>query len=427
MDRRFSASFLTYVLAFAAAGLPPFLLLPFLTRMLNAAEFGSATLFVTLCQLFASFSSFGTHGYVSVRYFNGATRDWGSSVPAAFAIIAALHTVLFVLYVVAGRWIAELLSLPFYALGMVLLASALLCMNFIFLAVYQSSNRPGYYLLARCIQAAGEIGLCLLVLYFFTTGAEARILTLPVAIAAAGLLGLIYCRRVGALRTDDLKNSLKGALRFGLPMLPHVAAVTLVSFLDRLMIASIMGSEELGIYMAASQLGLVMLLVIEPFNKAYAPWLFARLTKNSDAVRAQIVRMTYLVFLFLLLVGFAATAATLFFYDRIVGPQFSAGRHLLPFIIGGIVIQGMYYTVVNYLFFVEKTYILSAISVTTVLTGIAVTFCMTSSFGLTGAAASLAINNAVLFGLVWFFAAREVKLPWFAALSLPTLGKRASR
>lgn len=417
LDRQLSGSFIIYAIAFAVAGLSPFVLLPFLTRNLSSAEFGIAAFFITCCQLMANFASLGTHGYVSVRYFKSHTRGWGSAITAAMTVVIVVHLALFVVLLVAGEWIERWLSMPLYAINLLAAASLLLCMNFIYLAVYQSSDNPKYYLAARVVQAVFEISLCLAAIYFYSATAKARIYTFPVAVGMAGLIGIYFCRKMDAFSFDGFRESIRRALRFGLPMLPHVAAGTLISFLDRIIIAAVMGPDDLGVYMAAAQLGLVMLLVIEPFNKAYAPWLFSRLAEGTAEMRVKIVRLTYLFFAVLMIIGVIATVGALIVYDFIIGAQFGAGRRLVPLIVAAYVIQGMYYTVVNYLFYSEKTYVLSAISVTTVILSSGINYVMVSLYGLQGAAISLAMNNLILFLLVWFFAAREVKLPWLSALS----------
>ena len=415
LDRRFSGAFMMFVAAFSVAGLSPFVLLPFLTRNLSADEFGVAALFITLCQLMANFTSLGTHGYVSVQYFKSSPRGWGSVVTAAMLLIFAVHAGLLVVFAVAGPWLADTLSVPQAMLALVIVSSLLLCMNFVYLSVYQSSERPQYYLLSRLIQTVLEVGLCLALLFLAgQTDAGVRVYTFPLALAVVGLGGLVYGWINDVFSTEGLGEKLRGAARFGLPMLPHVAAGTLVSFLDRIIIAAVSGPASLGIYMAATQLGLVMLLLIEPFNKAYAPWLFARLAENTSAARAKIVRFTYLFFLVLAVAGIAAAIAAFMFYDLIVGSQFSEGRVLVPLIVAGYVAQGLYYTVVNYLFYAEETYILSGVSVATAIVGTGITYGMILMFGLIGAAASLAINNTILFILVWFFAARAVSLPWLS-------------
>jgi O-antigen/teichoic acid export membrane protein len=413
LDRRFSGAFLMYIAAFGVAGLAPFILLPFLTRNLSAEEFGAAALFVTVCQLLANFASLGSHGYVSVQYFKASPRSWGSSVSAVMLLILLTHFFLFLAFVAGKSWIASWLRLPVPTIALALCTSGLICMNFVYLSIYQSSSKPQLYLLARSIQAAMEIGLCLILIEFASQpDAGVRIYTFPLAVAAAGLLGLGYCLSIGAFSRAGLSSSLKGAARFGLPLLPHLTSGTIISLLDRIIIATVLGKAELGIYMAATQLGLAMLLMIEPFNKAYAPWLFARLAENDVRSKLTVVRFTYLFFVALILAGLAVMGVAYVLFDMIVGSAYSEGRILVPFIVMSYIGQGMYYTMVNYLFYVEKTYILSAISVSVAIVGTGVTYFMVMFFGLEGAAFSGVISYALLFGLVWFFAAREVKMPW---------------
>ena len=271
-DRKFSGAFLTYAFAFAVAGGSPFLLLPVLTRSLSAAEFGVAAFFLMLCQLLASVSSFGTHGFISVQYFKKSPNSWGSNVSASMIIVWFTHFCLLAAVFQFEPSLNEFWKLPAGTLYLVVFSSALLCTNYLYLSIFQSRQQPNYYLLLRLVQVCLEIGLCVsLVVIISNPDEKIRTMTFPIAVGAAGLVGLLSCIRTGVFASKDLWRSIRRALSFGVPMLPHLAAGMIVSFLDRLTIASILGQSSLGIYMAATQLGLAMLLVIEPFNKAYAP------------------------------------------------------------------------------------------------------------------------------------------------------------
>jgi O-antigen/teichoic acid export membrane protein len=81
----------------------------------------------------------------------------------------------------------------------------------------------------------------------------------------------------------------------------------------------------------------------------------------------------------------------------------------------GFVLQGMYYAVVNYLFYAERTGRLSMVSGATAVMGCLTSYVLTTQYGLTGAGASFVLNNAVLFALVWYAAAKAVPMPWFQA------------
>ena len=88
---------------------------------------------------------------------------------------------------------------------------------------------------------------------------------------------------------------------------------------------------------------------------------------------------------------------------------------LIPWMVAGFVCQGMYYTQVNYLFFVERTGRLSMVTGATAVGGVLISFALTRTFGLQGAGASFLINNLILFLLVWLVASRAVPMPWSLA------------
>jgi O-antigen/teichoic acid export membrane protein len=191
-----------------------------------------------------------------------------------------------------------------------------------------------------------------------------------------------------------------------------VAAGTAITYLDRMVVSSLLGAPSLGLYMAAMQIGMVMIALVEPLNKALAPWLFRQLARNDEAVRRMIVRRTYGLFVALALVGVVLAAAAWLLFERLVGAAYAEARPLVPWMVAGFVLQGMYYAVVNYLFFAERTGRLSATSSTVAVVGVGVSTLLTSQWGLVGAAVSFTINNALLLLLVWAVAAASVPMPW---------------
>jgi O-antigen/teichoic acid export membrane protein len=87
-------------------------------------------------------------------------------------------------------------------------------------------------------------------------------------------------------------------------MLPHIVAGTAITYMDRLVVSSQLGTESLGIYMVAMQVGMGMIALIEPLNKALAPWLFERLSKGANQeVRHMIVQRTYQLYIALAIMG----------------------------------------------------------------------------------------------------------------------------
>src|SRR5690606_2773692 len=83
-------------------------------------------------------------------------------------------------------------------------------------------------------------------------------------------------------------------LRFGVPLVPHVAGVFLLVSVNRFVINVELGLAQTGIYMVAVQFSAALALVFESINKAYVPWLFERLKRDQLNEKRQIVCLTYI-------------------------------------------------------------------------------------------------------------------------------------
>lgn len=400
-----------YAMAFGIAGFVPFVLLPVLTHALTPEEFGTVTFMLMVAVIMGNTAGLGAHGYVSVRYFKETADVFARTlvscltlVGVSYAGIAVLATVFLGVgvlqsYMPTGLWVLALLS------------GFAISLNSVYLATFQASRRPKFYLLLRALQGSGEIALCLLLLGW-SMGLWARALSYPIAIGLSAILGLVLCFRLGLLGPRLQLPDMRGPFRFGLPMVPHVFAGTVLVFADRLIVSDILGPAALGIYMAAAQIGLALMLIIEPVNKAFAPWLFARLSANSFEDKQMVVRMTYLFALVLAVSAVSLLVIAHFAFERLVGPDFTDARSLLLWVTGGFVFQGLYYMVVNYLFFAERTGLLSTISVSMSLVTIAAMYFFTTHFGTSGAAIVFFVMNAANFLTVFAASQWLIPMPW---------------
>lgn len=407
-------SVLIYAVAFAVAGATPFLLLPILTRQLSPQQFGEVTSFLVLALMLSNVAGLSANGFVAVRWFKAPPAQFAGLAGTTVAAIVAAHLVAALVIALLHPLLQELLGLALLPSLLAVAAGLALSVNLVWLSIFQSSGAPLLYLRARIVQAAAEILLCIGLLALLAPVAGARTLSYTAALALSALAGAWWCRTRGQVRFGIDREALRSLAAFGLPMLPHVVAGSALTYLDRVVVSSVLGADSLGLFMAAMQIGMVMVVLIEPLNKALAPWLFERLAKDDATVRRLIVRNTYVLYAALAAVGLAVAAAATLFFDTIVGPRYAAARPLVPWMVAGYVFQGMYYGVVNYLFYAEKTGRLSVVSGLTAVVGCGVSYALTSSFGLLGAGISFAFNNALLFMLVWIVAARAVPMPWRA-------------
>lgn len=403
---------LIYGAAFAVAGAVPFLLLPILTKTLSPVEFGEVTSFLILAGMIGNIAGLSSHGFVAVRYFKSTPTEFSRLVSSSVWSVCCAHAVALVLMPVLFPQLRRLIDLPLWAMSLAVVAALLVSLNLLFLSIYQSSGKPLLYLRARLVQGGVEFLLCVGLIFLVAPHPSARILSYSVAVAASVALGLHYCAVHGHLAIRAHGQNVRELISFSVPMIPHILAGTAIAYLDRVMVSSLLGADSLGIYMVGMQIGMAMIVVIEPLNKALAPWLFEQLSKRDSRVNLEIVRNTYLLYASLALTGLVVVVLSRLLFDQLIGSQYTAAKPLIPWMVVGFVFQGMYYSVVNYVFYAERTGRLAVTTSTVAVAGCLLSFVLISRYGLSGAGVSFALNNLALFGMVWAVASRLVPMPW---------------
>ncbi|MBA3677875.1 MAG: lipopolysaccharide biosynthesis protein [Sphingosinicella sp.] len=406
-------SIMLYALAFVFAGLTPFVLLPVLTRQLDPAEFGQAASWIILSAMIANVCGLTTHGLISVRFFKLDRERLRRLISTALAVVMAVHAALVLYMLIGPDLFSGFTHLPArYSIGAAAVAMVI-SLNLAGLALMQVSNRPGLYLSLRMLQSAVEIGGCLLLLRLLAATPDVRIISYGAAAGASAFCAIAFIAAQGFLGRSPDRSSVGDVLRFGVPMVPHVLAGQLLSNLDRLMVSYLLGVKELGIFMVASQLGMALSLVIEPLNRALAPWLFERLAAPGEGDRDKIVRWTYGIFAGLFMIALLSAGAFILVFDYAFTRDYSAAKLLVLPVAIGMTFQGMYYGVVNYIFYAEATARLSLVSSATVSLGVLSSYFLVSHFGLAGASLSFMLTNAALFFAVWHLSRKVVDMPWF--------------
>ena len=407
-------SMLIYAAALAAAGLTPFILLPVLTKLLSPTEFGKATSFLIFAVMIGNFAGLSSHGFVSVRYFKAEPAEFKEIVSSAVLCICAAHLLVLVLLPLLLPVLATWFDLSPRVSAFAVLAALLVSLNQVFLAIFQSTGNPMLYLRARVVQAAAEILICIVLVVTIAPDATSRIASYAIAMAASVYLGLFFCRTKNYLGLAWSRRGIKSLLAFSVPMVPHILAGTAITYVDRVIVSSFLGVDSLGIYMVGMQIGMAMSLLIEPMNKAFAPWLFEQLAKRDPSVNRMVVNYTYRFYVGLIATALVVIIASQALFDRVIGAQYAAAKPLIPWMVMGFVFQGIYYSVVNYIFYAEQTGKLSMISSASALCGGLLSYVFVSQWGMAGAGVSFTLTNLVLFVLAWLLASRVVPMPWFS-------------
>ena len=408
---------LIYGAANGLAAISPFVLIPILTQHLTPAQFGEYGMFLLLFNLGTILMGLNAHSGLAVNY-----HKVGDRYPAL--LLSGMKIPLFALGLTAVclPFLAQTIN-GFLAIGLstLLLAVGAGFFNAFYmfaLTTFQASNRAGWYLRLKLLQSGGDIALSFALVVTLSMGLLGRTTAHTSVILVCMVVALFALKRSGDIGQSPDVGGASALFRFGAPLVPHALAGSALMFVDRLVLTNLYGLETAGLYMVAFQVAMGSLLVIEPVNKAFAPWLFKNLRALSDDLALRIVRMSYLYFVALIGMALILYMLNDLVFVLLVAPSFHEAKDFSLFLYLGFSFQGMYYTVTNYLLFEERTKLLAVLSCCTAIITAVLSYTLATILGPKGAAVSFMIGNLVLFLSVFRFAALRHPMPWRQGLGI---------
>lgn len=399
----------------------PFALLPILTRYLDPTEYGQVTMFQTLVGALAAITGLNVLGAASRKVYDrdASDLDMAHFLGACVQILIASGLVLFAISFAARRVLANWLGLDAsWVLWAVVVSSAAFAVN-LRLGQWQVRGAAMKYGALQVAQTLANMLLSLLLVTVLLQGAAGRIWAQVYVAPVFACLAIYLLARDRLLAWSWRPGDIREALAFGIPLVPHVAGIFILTAADRLVIKANLGLAQAGIYMVAVQLTMVMSILFDAINKAYVPWLFERLARDDPAEKQTIIRWTYGYFCGALAMAGLAFALGPIAVRIVAGPAFSQAGSLVGWLALGQAFAGMYLMVTNYVFYSRRTGLLSLATISSGALNVFLLVVLVGRYGVKGAAWAFAIAMAVRFLLTWIVAQRRQPMPWFN----PTSGR----
>ena len=260
------------------------------------------------------------------------------------------------------------------------------------------------------------------------------ILVVPLGLGVAGVLigssisalisvlaGTWILIRNGVARPRLDRALWRHMLVFSLPLVPAAVAGWSLNVSDRYLIVAFDGFRAVGVYAAGYTIGLVMnALVIQPFGLAWgaAYWEFARMPEGKRLIARAMT-------LFVVLASVPALALSVFGTDAVrllLGPDFEAGRFVIPFSAFGYLLYGVYSIAGTGLNVSSQTRWLPITVASAAAANVAINLTAIPLFGFMAAAWSTLLSYALLALLTGIAAQRYYPVPWDYPRLLGTLG-----
>jgi O-antigen/teichoic acid export membrane protein len=415
---RFLVSVVVYAGTSAVATAIPVLLLPLLTRILSPEDYGLVGMFLIYVNIATALVGLGLNGALSVRYFQ-QKFNFATYVTACLQLTGLLWVGMSGLYLLLSGLLAPLLKMPGPWMLLAITAAAGNAVLMLRLAIWQAERRPLPFGLTRIAQAGVDVGVSLLLVLALWQGWQGRATAIAAALILIGAVAGVSLWRGGYVLRGFDRAATRDALRFGLPLMPHLLGGMAISFADRFLVSNLLGAETLGIYMVAAQIGLILNLIIVSVNRAFAPWLMRLLVQGNLATNRRIVQVSYLYMgAIAIFVGLTMTASPLLI-RLLAAPEFHGAQAVLPWVVLGTGFTAFYYTVTNYLFYANRTGWLSAGTVASAILSLCLSVLLIQANGMVGAGQAFAAGQAITFVVTFVLAQRACPMPWLGGLTRP--------
>jgi len=393
----------------------PFLLLPILTRVLTPVDYGVVAMFGVAVNIFGAFTGVSVHG-AAVRYFQFDTQQMSEYMGTCLRILFVSMALMLGIVVLSGAWLTKLTQVPIDWLLVAVLMSSAQSIIHIRLSLWRVQHRAVYYGSLQISQTFVNAGLSLYLVLALGMAWQGRLLGQIISATLFMVLSLYWLVKFREIaKPSTPRENTVDALKFGIPLIPHVIGGLLISAIDRFMITNLLDLSQAGIYMVVYQIGTAIGLLTQAFHNSYSPWLMGQISTKNTVRDCKIVRGTYLYFIAisLLAIAIGLLAPWLFL---LVGKEFRGAAPILIYVAMGQAFSGMYLIVSTYIFFASKTAYLAWITLFTGIFNVIAIYFLIKVNGLIGVAQAFMLSTALKFIGTWLLSHKAHPMPWRQAL-----------
>jgi O-antigen/teichoic acid export membrane protein len=413
-----------YGLGDVVTSIVSFLLLPIYVRFLSPADYGVIGLLLSVEVVAKVIFRWGVDAsFMRLYYEAPATRDRQTLASTIVMFMLAINGGLLAVALIFAPVIAShLFGSPEYALllRLVLINTFVVGFYFIPFHVMRIQGEATRFVSLTFSRSAATLIARLVLVIFAGFGVLGVVLA---DLLVTGIFTILMTRWFAPLLRPRFSwPLLRGALRFGLPRLPHGIAYQAVLVADRYLLSVFATLRDVGLYSIGASFGLALKLFLSAFEYAWAPFYYATM-KEPDAKRTFATVTTYGVgALILLTAGLAAVSRDV--VRVMTTAEFYEAARVVPWIAIGVLLQGIYLLTSIGLNITKRTEYYPVATALAAATSIGANLVLIPRFGMMGAAWANVLSYGVLAAVSMTFSQRvyPIQYEWGRIARLAAAG-----
>jgi O-antigen/teichoic acid export membrane protein len=389
--------------------------LPVFARVFTPAEYGAleivivglaATMLLADLGLTAaaqrSFFDYGDHQPGERRVVLATAIVTAMSMAVAVAALIVMFRVPLADWLFDGQGYTTLLVLAAATIPFTVLANLMR-------EVLRLHFRPWHYAISASLGAVVAGALSVSLVLWTDAGVNGVLIGTLAGSAIAAIYGLVVA--LGHVTGGLSRRELRTMLAFGLPLIPAVAALWGLSFMDRLMLSRLGSLSEVGEYAVAARFSMVVMFAITAFSLAFSPFILSIYAEDKPLEKQVRARtLTYLAValssLSLVLGLFAREAIT------IIAPAFGQAHEMVGILCIGVTLFGLSSVTMTGITFVRRAGLLAAYSLGAAVVNFGLNVALIPPLGGAGAAIATAVGYGLLAGGYYWHSQRLYPTPY---------------
>ncbi len=388
-----------------------FILVPLYTNIFSPADYGIIQLIYAYMAILNIVFIYGLDSaylkFASVKDIDDEKDNFSTPYISVFTTSLLISF----LIIINSDIIGSSLRIPSEYTYLIYLAAAILFLDANIVIPFlklRLDRKAKTFSLYRIINITVNILMNVYLIIFLHWGIEAIVISNLIASAVS--LILVSFTIIKNFRAKFHLPLFKRMFKFGIPFLPAGFAIMLIQVIDVPILERLTDLQTVGIYKANYKLGIFMMLFVNMFQFAWQPF-FLQNAKEANAKEMFSKVLTY----FTLVGSVILVVLSLFITDiaqikisgfSLIGSEYWAGLHIVPFILLAYLINGMHTIFSAGIYIEEKSIYVPVITGIGALINVAVNFLLIPVLSLTGAAIA-ALVSYLFIGLGYYYVAQK--------------------
>lgn len=346
-----------------------FVLLVILAKFIKPSEYGSLSLYNTVSIFVGYFIALSTTGYFSVSYFKKNREEFCKDFSTIISIALGIFVFFLLVISLFSHALSITLDLPQELLYVVVANSFFNVFFNLNLDYNRIQEKVGYYGILSIGFAILNFVLSLLLVINFHLNWQGRVYAQLVCSVAFGVFSLIFFSKYHLFNFKELKwERFRFIILWGVPLIPHLAAIWLREGADRYIINSFHDISEVGLFSFALNLANVIISVGLAFNATNSVTIFKTLSKEQSALdkiaiikrQSKMILGVYFITTVLVVIGVSL------FVPFLLSEYTKSLSYFYILALYGF-IQCLYFLVCNFLFYYNRNKEIMYITFTTAI------------------------------------------------------------